>query len=532
MGRTDDKPGMQFITIPVFLGSPPSLQRREEAAFGFWGGENSDWPADTLLPEQLSATQDVFHTGSELKRRGGQFREPNAQTSAGQTLVAGVAANYSTGQRVVVQAVSAAGDTKGRFYQTSAGMTTMVAMGTSAFGQPATFAQLGDVLAICTNGGTLLGASGSYDGVFALDTGLTGVSAAPLATFITSYKNRLFAGGIAASADAVFYSAIGATTGLPAVADWYSTGNAGNRIFAQGEGFQLIGVAADKNQWYAFKRNRTLRVTGSTPATFVTEEADREWGPYHKSVAIVGRGLIGANEDGIASVLDGKVEPLLPNRLMTYWRSLNLANVSAFQGAWSGGRDQYRLLVQAGAGTWEMLTGVLEPQRPVAWYRWAVPGYCLFPRLVGGNRLDFYRGGSADGYLYRMDQGTQDASAAYNASFETGILDDGKPWQDKVFRFAWVFGRAVGSYNVSATFRVHDQDGKPTALFGYRMLNLASAASGPLNPDIARAAFVLDGQKGWGISVRCDFDPNNQGSVHRIVIGYEVTSPLGQGRAT
>ncbi len=493
--------------------------------FPQWAGENSDWPADVLLPAQLSATQDVAHAGPELLRRGGQFREPNAQTSAGQTVVAGVVANYSTGQKTIIQTVSAEGDTVGRFFQTSAGMTSWTAMGTSAFGRPATFALLGDILAIATNGGTLIGTSGN-DGVFSLG------SAAPSARFLMSYKNRLFAAGHDVSADEVKYTAIGATTGLPTVTDWTTTGNAGNRIFAQGEGFRLIGLAADQDQWYAFKRNRVLAVTGNTPAGWVTSEADREWGPYHRSVAIVGRGLIGCNEEGVASVLQGKVEPLLPNRLVKYWQTLNLANVSAFQGAWSGSRNQYRLMVQQGDLTWALLTGVLEPSQPIAWYRWAVPARCLLARLVGGNRVDFYRGGSADGYLYRMDQGTQDASANFAASFRTGILDDGKPWEDKIFRWAWVVGRTRGPFNISCTFTVHDEDGKPTPVGSrLRLWDATSAASDPFNPDSRRATFTLDGQYGWGIDVAVAFEPSSDGSIHRIIIGYDLADRSGRGRA-
>jgi hypothetical protein len=494
-----------------------------------WLGENSDWPADMLLPGQLSATQDVHHLGPELARRDGHFREPDAVTSAVQIIVGGFAADFSTGQKTFVQVVSANSDTVGRFYVTSAGMTTWSALGTSAFGQPATYALLGDVLAIATNGGTLVAASGTFLGVFDIDGALGGVSAAPDARFTMSYKNRLYAAGHDVSADEVKHTAIGATTGLPAVADWYSTGNAGNRIFGQGEGNRIIGIAADKDQWYAFKRNRVLSVTGNTPATFVTSESDREWGPYHRSVAIVGRGIVGANEDGICSVVDGKVEPLLPDHIMTYWRSLNLSAISAFQGAWSGSRDEYRLTVMRGAA-WEMLIGVFKPARPVAWYRWAPPGSrAIFTRLVGGNRLDFYQGGSADGYLLRMDQGSQDASANFAASFESGILDDGSPQVDKCFRAAWVIGRTRGPWNVSCTFRVHDEDGEPTPIgSNLRNLDLTSAVSGA---DVKRATYVLDGQYGWGISFRADFDPSSAGSIHRVIIAYDVVDRTGRGKA-
>src|SRR3989304_4702425 len=153
---------------------------------GAWGGENSDWPADILMPGQLSATESVAHEGAEIVCCPGQFREPDAVTGAGTSVVAGFTANYSTGQKVIVQSAN------GRFYQTSSGMTTWAAMGTSAFWAPATFAQLGDIVAICTVSGTMLGTSGT-DGVFDLDAGLTGVSAAPAAQFVPSHKNRLSA---------------------------------------------------------------------------------------------------------------------------------------------------------------------------------------------------------------------------------------------------------------------------------------------------------------------------------------------------
>ena len=212
--------------------------------------------------------------------------------------------------------------------------------------------------------------------------------------------------------------------------------------------------------------------------------------------------------------------------------ALNLANVSAFQGAWSGARNQYRLRVQNADLPWAMLTGVLEPGKPISWYRWAVPAYCLFPRFVGGNRLDFYRGGSADGFLYRMDQSNQDASANYTASFRTGILDDGKPWLDKIFRWAWVLGRARGPFNLSATFTVHDEDGKPTPVGSRtRLFDATSAASGPFNPDVKRASFTLDGSYGWGVDVQVDFEPSSAGSIHKIVIGYDLADREGHGRA-
>src|SRR3990172_582250 len=377
---------------------------------GAWGGENSDWPADILMPGQLSATESVAHEGPEIVRRPGQFREPDAVTSAGLNVVAGFAANYSTGQKVIVQG------SNGRFYQTSAGMTSFAAMSTSAFWAPATFAQLGDIAAICTVSGTMLGTSGT-DGVFDLDASLTGVSAAPAAQFVISYKNRLYAAGQTTSADEVKFTAIGTVTGLPVVTDWYSTNNAGNRLFGQGEGFRLIGLAADRDQWYAFKRNRTLMVTGNTPQSFITAESDREWGAYHRSIANVGRGLVGAN---------------------------------------------------------------------------------------------------ADGYLYRMDQGTQDASAAFNSFFETAIYDNGKPWEDKQFKRAWVFGRTRGAQQVSCTFRVHGEQAQPTRITGYKLLPLATTVG-----DIKRQSIHLDGQYGWGMRVRVDFSNVSAESVHKIVVEYD-----------
>ena len=475
---------------------------------GAWGGENSDWPADILMPGQLSATESVAHEGPEIVRRPGQFREPDAVTSAGLNVVAGFAANYSTGQKVIVQG------SNGRFYQTSAGMTSFAAMSTSAFWAPATFAQLGDIAAICTVSGTMLGTSGT-DGVFDLDAGLTGVSAAPAAQFVISYKNRLYAAGQTTSADEVKFTAIGTVTGLPVVTDWYSTNNAGNRLFGQGEGFRLIGLAADRDQWYAFKRNRTLMVTGNTPQSFITAESDREWGAYHRSIANVGRGLVGANEDGLAAIVNGKVEPLLPERMLKWWQTLDLNQISGWSGAWSPYYQQYRLMVTSG-GVNSLLVGVVLPNKPIGWYRAAIPAQCLFTRLRAGNRVDFYRGGNADGYLYRMDQGTQDASASFNSFFETAIYDNGKPWEDKQFKRAWVFGRTRGAQQVSCTFRVHGEQAQPTRITGYKLLPLATTVG-----DIKRQSFHLDGQWGWGVSVRVDFSTVSAGSVHKIVVEYD-----------
>ena len=488
-----------------------------------WGGQNSDWPADALAPGQLSAAADVYHRGPELLRRGGTYREPSGQVSAGATVVAGFAADFSTGQKVIVQTDN------GRFWQSSGNHVPWAAMGTSAFGTPATFAMLGDVVGIATNGGTLLGASGTNH-VFALDAGLTGLSAAPLARYIMSFKNRFFAAGHDTSADEVRYTAIGATTGLPTVTDWYSTGNAGNRLFSQGEGGRIIGLAAGRDEWYVFKPKRTTIVTGSTPTKWSNLDVDREVGFHHRSVAVVGRGLVGVNEDGIFSILDGKIEPIHLNRLVDYWRGLNLANVSAFQTAWSGSRDQLRMVTLTSAGQPQMLTGVLEVGRPVSWYPWpSISAQAVWSRLAPDGRGDFYRGDMSGGFVYRMDQSPQDVSANYNASFETGILDDGKPWEDKIFRWAWVFGRTRGPWNVSCTFRVHDEDGRPTPLgSNLRLLDLTSAANGP---DTKRATYVLDGQYGWGISFRADFDVSAAGSIHRVVIGYDLADRVGHGKA-
>lgn len=492
-----------------------------------WGGQNSDSPADILAPGQLSAAVDIYHRGPELLRREGTYREPSGQVSAGATIVAGFAADFSTGRKMIVQIDS------GFFYQSSGShvpWAQMTVAGTpSAFGTPATFAILGDVVGIATNGGQLLGAS-STDHVFALDAGLTGVSAAPNARFIITYKNSFFAAGHDVSADEVRYSAIGATTGLPVVTDWYSIGNAGNRLFSQGEGGRIIGLAAGRDEWYVFKPKRTTIVAGSTPTKWSNLDVDREVGFHHRSVTVVGRGLVGVNEDGIFSMLDGKVEPIHLGRLVDYWRGLSLTNVSAFQTAWSGSRDQLRIITQTSAGQPQMLTGVLEVGRPIAWYPWpSISARAVWSRLAPDGRGDFYRGDMSGGFVHRMDQGTQDVSANYSASFETGILDDGKPWEDKIFRWAWVWGRTRGPWNVSCTFRVHDEDGRPTPLgSNLRLLDLTSAASGP---DVKRATYVLDGQYGWGISFRADFNVSAAGSIHRVVIGYDVADKGGRGMA-
>ncbi len=471
---------------------------------GGWGGENSDWPADLLAPGQLSATESVYHDGTEIVRRGGQFREPNAQVSAGRNAVinSGYAARFTAGQKIIVQDLSA-GLSVGRFWQTSAGMTTWVAMGTSSYRPFCNFAQLGDIVAITTDGGTMLGASGTDD-LFSL------ASSAPSSQFIITYKNRFFA----VSADSVYWTAVGATTGLPTPTDWLTANNAGFRVFSQGEGNQLIGLAKDHDQWYAFKRNYTAMVTGATPQSFVTVDADREWGAHHRTIANVGRGLIGANEDGICSLINGKVEPLLPDRMLRWWQSIDLSGLSSWSAAWSPYYQQYRLMVLSG-GVPSMLIGTVLPNRPISWYRWAVPAYCVFTRFNTNNRMDFYRGGSGDGYLYRMDQGTLDASASYVSYFETGIYDGGKPWQDKQFKRAWVYGRTRGEMAVSCTFRIHGESAKPTAITGYRTVSLSTSAG-----DVKRASFHLDGTRGWGCSVRVDFSNVSAGSIHKIILEY------------
>ena len=466
-----------------------------------WRGENTDWPPD-MLAGGLSATLNVAHVGPELQKRAGQFREPSAQVSAGVSVVAGFTADYSTGQKFIIQTDD------GRFYQSSGTMHTWAGMGTSGYGTPATFVLLGDVTLIATNSGTMLGTSGA-DNTFSL------ASSAPSARFLTTFKGRALATGHDASADEVRYTAVGATTGLPTVADWLTSNNAGNRLFSQGEGSRIVGIAAGRDEWYVFKPQRTYVVTGQTPTSFVTSIADREVGFYHRTVAVVGRGLVGANEEGVFSLLDGKIEPLLDPADILYWRSLNHANTSAFAGAWVASKNQYRVAIQDGS-TWKLLAGVLEVGKKIAWYRWDPPARCIFTRRVAGKSYDFYRGGNADGYLYRMDQGTQDASASITSYAQTGIHDGGAPWVDKKFTRAWVYARTRGSWNLSCTFTVHSEDGKPAQLGPQRVVSLATVAG-----DVKRATIPLDDARGWGIDLKVTMDPDQAASIHKVIIEYD-----------
>jgi hypothetical protein len=315
----------------------------------------------------------------------------------------------------------------------------------------------------------------------------------------------------------VMYTAIGATTGLPTPGDWYSSGNAGNRIFSQGEGDRIIGLAAGRDEWYVFKPNRSTIVTGSTPSKWNNLDVDREVGMYHRTVAVVGRGLVGANEDGIFSLLDGKIEPIMTNRIVDYWRGLNLVNVSAFQTAWSGSRDQIRMTTQTSAGQWQLLTGVLEVGRPVSWYPWpGVSSRAIWSRSAPNGRYDFYRGGSADGFVYRMDQSSLDASATYTAGFTSQVYADQRPYTDKKFTRAWVFGRSRGAWNLSCAFHIHSEQGKVQDSGPIRLFNLDTTSG-----DVRRASFFLGNRWGWGVSYRVDYDVSAAGSIHRVVVEYE-----------
>lgn len=481
-----------------------------------WQGENSDWPPDIIPRDMLSATWNIYHIGPEILSRPGMTRE--IFISAGATVVAGFTANFDSGQKYIYQTDN------GRFWQASAGLTSAVAMGTSAFGTPACFTQLANIVAITTNGGQMLGASGS-DGVFALGDATT-----PKARFIMAYKNRLFADGGSVSADTVFWSAIGATTGLPTPMDWTTAGNAGTRIFNQGEGGPIIGLSPGRDQWYAFKTKRTYVVTGGTPASFVTVDGDREWGAYHRSIALVGRGLIGANEDGIASVIDGKVEPLTWNRITQFWtHALSGTNVSAFTGAWIASRNQYRLTVQLSSGNWMMLTGVLEPGRPIAWYRWGVSSQAVWPRwpIPGTGGGDFYCSLLSSGYAFHMDQGTADATSAIIASAQTGIVGHYIPhsggltfvpdqaYFDKRWHRAWTFARTQPSAaTLSSMFFIHSETGEwtPTSNF---TVGLNTSAGG-----IKRQTHNLEGRQGWGVSWRIIFDTLSGGGVHKGIVEY------------
>jgi hypothetical protein len=470
-------------------------------AQGTWKGLNSDDPAN-FAPGYLSAAWNVYHSGPELLRRDGQLSA--FWISAGATIVAGCYAEFSTGAKIIVQT----GD--GRFWQASGNMTSGTAMGTSGFGSPATFTMIGDVVVIATARGTMLGASGT-DGIFAL-------SGAPSAEFVTSYKNRAFAAGHAASADEVKYNAVGATTGLPSPNDWYSTNNAGNRIFSQGEGAKLIGVFANRDEWYAFKPGRSYRVQGNTPPTFVTIVDDREQGLYHRSLANVGRGLVGANEDGLYSIVDGKVEPLLNGFMLDYWKTLNLSAVSGFCGAWVPNLDQYRLSVVKGGGTArELLVGVFEVGQGVAWYRWGVETQAIWPVRMSGAQWVFYRGGSADGRVWRMDSGTLDGSATFAASAETGLVDSGDGYLDKSYRDAWVFTRTRGAQVVSATLTVQGENGRTSSFTAaaFRQISLATAVG-----DVKRQTMHLDGATGWGISLRIDFPNASAASFHQAFVEF------------
>ncbi len=60
------------------------------------------------------------------------------------------------------------------------------------------------------------------------------------------------------------------------------------------------------------------------------------------------------------------------------------------------------------------------------------------------------------------------------------------------------------------------EGGTQASLTGYRYLGLSSSLG-----DTSRATFHLDGMRGWGIDLKIDFDQNNLGSIHRILIEYE-----------